>query len=78
MTTTEHWRPTGFKFKNDGEEYILCDGGNREGLKGWLCYRRPDGQWVTLRECGREEREAIWIIADAFHPEEDNSWILKL
>ncbi len=27
--------------------------------KGWLCYKHPDGQWVTLREATKDEIATI-------------------
>ncbi len=37
-------------------EYIITAA--NEDPPNWLCYRHPDGQWVTLREATAEDHAA--------------------
>lgn len=46
-----------FYDKASGREMLLIDEG--ESFGGWLCYRHPDGQWVTLRKATEADRRAI-------------------
>jgi hypothetical protein len=36
-------------------------------FKGWICYKHPDGQWVSLRRATEEDREKLAeaIVEDA-------------
>lgn len=55
---SEHFEPIGQRFldANSGKEMILVTEGNAEG---WVCYRHPDGQWVTHRLAMDDDRKAI-------------------
>jgi len=52
------YAPEGIEFydKVRGRMMLLVTAGS---LKGWLCYRHPDGQWVTLREVTSEDLSAL-------------------
>ena len=39
-----------------GRQMMLIQSGS---WGGWLAYKHPDGQWVTLRLATNEDREAI-------------------
>ena len=56
--------PKGTKFRDlkSGRMMVLVADG--EPYAGWLCYRHPDGQWVTLRQATERDRDAV---ADAFY-----------
>jgi len=48
-----NYEPTGTRFYDieSGREMILVgDDDPREEIRGWICYKHPDGQWVTLRK----------------------------
>lgn len=52
------YEPDGTRFFDAafGREMVLVKEGH---AKGWLCYRHPDGQWVTLREATAADRAAL-------------------
>ena len=46
--------PRGIHFydiKSKREMKLITEG----SFNGWLCYKHPDGQWVTLREATKED-----------------------
>jgi hypothetical protein len=45
-----HYEPKGFAFFDaaSGRDMLLVAQG--EAYAGWVCYKHPDGQWVTLRK----------------------------
>jgi hypothetical protein len=51
MHTATNYEPKGTRFEANGKEMMLVlDNEPRAELHGWLLYRHPDGQWVTLRK----------------------------
>jgi len=52
--------PNGLRFYDAASrrEMILVDEPSRDS-HGWLCYRHPDGQFVTLREATDDDRAAL-------------------
>jgi hypothetical protein len=54
------YEPKGVRFFDGASrrEMLLVDDGERYG--GWLCYRHPDGQWVTLRKATDDDRARIF------------------
>ncbi len=56
----EVWEPKGTRFHDraSGREMLLVAEG--ESFAGWLCYRHPDGQWVSLRKATPDDLERIW------------------
>ena len=54
------YEPKGIRFFDVGhgnrEMIILAES---ERHAGWLCYRHPDGEWVTLREATAEDRKVV-------------------
>lgn len=59
---SEVFEPTGPTFfGTSGREYKVVRVGP---WKGWLAYRHPDGQWVSLRKLTLEELEEYQIEVD--------------
>lgn len=58
----EHYEPPGFAFVDEptGREMKLVTSGP---WTGWIVYRHPDGQWVSLREAMDIDRAKIRGIA---------------
>ena len=55
-----NYEPRGTRFCAGGKEMMLVlDDEPRKELHGWLLYRHPDGQWVTLREATDVDVAAI-------------------
>lgn len=55
------YEPHGIRFfdaVSNREMILVADG---EPFAGWLCYRHPDGQWVTLRKATEEDRNNLLI-----------------
>lgn len=55
----KHYEPKGFRFFDNatGREMLLVAEG--ESYAGWLCYKHPDGQWVTLRKATPDDLSRI-------------------
>ena len=55
LPVEEAYNPKGIHFYEyaSGREMLLVEEGH---MKGWLCYRHPGGQWVTLREATEEDK----------------------
>jgi hypothetical protein len=54
----KNYQPTGkrFFYLKTGEEMIyVTDNEPREELRGWLCTKQPDGQWVQRRKATDRE-----------------------
>ena len=53
------YEPKGHKFYDakKGEMMLIYDG----GWKGWLAYRHPDGQWVTMRKATSEDLHSLGL-----------------
>jgi hypothetical protein len=51
-----HFEPPGIKFTETSftgtKECLLVTEGD---WKGWICYKHPDGRWVTLRKADDKE-----------------------
>jgi hypothetical protein len=56
---SEIFEPAGTRFFDlaTGRHMLLVAEG--ESHAGWLCYRHPDGQWVTLRKATEEDRAKL-------------------
>ena len=54
----EPYEPPGLRFfdARSRREMLLVTEGSFEG---WICYRHPDGQWVSLRKATDDDRERI-------------------
>lgn len=53
------FEPAGIRFFDavrQREMLLVADG---EPYAGWICYRHPDGQWVTFRKATPEDIEAL-------------------
>lgn len=50
-----NYEPKGVRFtdKRRGEMLLVQEPGYT--FDGWLCYRHPDGQWVSLRKATNED-----------------------
>jgi hypothetical protein len=46
----------GAEFDEGGRHYKIVERGE---WVGWLCYKHPDGQWVSLRKLTEQERDEI-------------------
>ena len=53
----ENLEPKGIRFidKNQGEMILVSEG----EYEGWLCYRHPDGQWVSLRKATEDDIKKV-------------------
>ena len=53
------YEPKGIEFYDaiSGRQMLLVAEG--ESFAGWLCYRHPDGQWVSLRKATNEDRAKL-------------------
>ena len=58
-----------FYDKATGRMMLLVDD-DRHSFSGWLCYKHPDGQWVTERKPTDEELQIIKsLVSEAYkHP----------
>lgn len=56
---TEEYKPIGLEFHDlvSGRQMVYVTEGQ---YKGWICYKHPDGQWVTLRIATQEDKERIF------------------
>ena len=56
------FEPVGFRFidAHYGQLVFVEEG----AFKDWLCYRHPDGGWVSLREATEQDREKIAALKD--------------
>jgi hypothetical protein len=45
-----------------GQFLLYVDDGG--AYNGWLCYKHPDGQWVTLRKATKSDLEILKPIID--------------
>ena len=52
---TQHPTPDGIQFYDqaDGKDKILVESGP---FNGWICYKHPDGQWVTERKATDQDK----------------------
>lgn len=59
-TRTVYVNPPGRYFYDAGlcRELLLIED-LASGWNGWLCYRHPDGQWVTLRKATEDDLAKI-------------------
>jgi hypothetical protein len=64
---SEIYQPSGTRFHDlaSGREMMLVHAG--ELYAGWIVYKHPDGQWVTLREATDADRRAIDAAVIAAH-----------
>lgn len=68
--SASHYEPKGYKFRDarNGEMMLVYEG----EWKGWLAYRHPDGQWVSLRKATPADWHALGIaISEAHHAPND-------
>ena len=57
---TEHYDPPGLNFEANGKQMKYCyPDCPRESLRGWLLYKHPDGQWVSLRKATDDDLARI-------------------
>lgn len=50
---SEHYQPSGVEFYDaaSGRTMMFVDDAEpQKGWRGWLLYKHPDGQWVSLRK----------------------------
>lgn len=56
------YEPQGVRFWDNAskrEMLLVGDKEPQESWRGWLCYRHPDGQWVTLRKATPDDLDRI-------------------
>lgn len=59
---------TPLRFEANGKEMMYCYPDSKHELAGWILYRHPDGQWVTLRKATDADLEAMSTAVSAqFH-----------
>ncbi len=56
--SSEPYEPKGTRFHDaiSNRNMLLVSEGH---MRGWLCYRHPDGQWVTLRKATDDDLRAL-------------------
>lgn len=68
-----NYEPKGTRFfdNDSGREMLLvAEDEQQEGWRGWLFYKHPDGQWVSLRKATDNDIMAInQAMSTAFHKE---------
>jgi hypothetical protein len=64
-----NYEPDGLKFEANGKQMMYCyPDCERESLRGWILYKHPDGQWVTLRKATDDDIKRInSAVVDAHH-----------
>lgn len=56
------------RFEANGKEMMYCYPDSKHELAGWLLYRHPDGQWVTLRKATDADVNAMsQAVSHSFH-----------
>jgi hypothetical protein len=65
------YRPKGVEFYDQATRRQMILVGTDEpqtDLHGWLCYKHPDGQWVTLRKASSDDTYRVMAeVSRAFH-----------
>lgn len=85
----DNYEPKGTKFlttegcvlgpRSDGsvcarEMMLVADDEPREYLRGWLIYRHPEGQWVTLRKATDDDIAKVnQAVVEAHHAAESEA-----
>ena len=60
-STSLHYEPRGIVFwARNRTMMLVSDEEPRESLRGWLLYRHPAGNWVTLRKATKSDLDAIY------------------
>jgi hypothetical protein len=64
-----NYEPRGTRFYANGKEMMLVtDDEPQKSWHGWLMYRHPDGQWVSLRKATDADLAAInKAVVEAHH-----------
>ena len=56
------------RFEANGKEMMYCYPDSKHDLAGWILYRHPDGQWVTLRKATDQDISAMSrAVSKQFH-----------
>ena len=56
------------RFESNGKEMMYCYPDSKHELAGWILYRHPDGQWVTLRKAtDADVMEMSQAVSASFH-----------
>lgn len=56
------YEPVGIRFYANGRHMLLVEEGE---WAGWLCYRHPEGQWVSLRVATDDDLDRIRAAAES-------------
>ena len=67
------YEPKGIRFFDaiSNRQMILVAEG--ESFAGWLCYRHPDGQWVSLRKANEDDIAKINAAQQSVHSDAGDS-----
>ena len=62
------YEPGGIRFTDahQGAMLLITDG----DYKDWVCYKHPDGQWVTQRQATAEEKATLYRACNFAEPVE--------
>lgn len=69
MSDSKNYEPTGLVFYDKASNrtmMIVSEDEPRESIRGWLLYRHPDGQWVTLRKATDDDHQRLCDVVDAY------------
>ena len=59
---------TPLRFEANGKEMMYCYPDSKHELAGWILFRHPDGQWVTLRKATEKDVTAMTrAVSRSFH-----------
>lgn len=60
----KHYEPTGVKFYDTASRREMMYSQD-EDTRGWLLWKHPDGQWVTLRKATKDDIGRINLCVQA-------------
>lgn len=66
------YEPRGLRFYDKATERQMLLVHEGELYAGWLCYRHPDGQWVTLRKATDDDIGRLNKAVSAGHHEPES------
>jgi hypothetical protein len=55
------------RFQAQGKEMMFVHADTKHELAGWILYRHPDGQWVTLRKATSADIAEMSAAVSAAH-----------
>lgn len=69
------YEPEGIRFFDAASKHEMILVAEGEPFAGWLCYRHPDGQWVSLRKATQDDLEKLEAAQERKCPECENGII---